>query len=115
MEPCLFNSTTNATCQSILSYTILNESNCPTMTYTPSDTTIEYSGASNPGTATYVVQLWNNTGSVMLSSQSTTISDGSAITGTFTGLTTATGYKLRVVVTVDGVSTVCPFSAVTTT
>lgn len=113
MEPCLTNVTTGATCQSVINEVIVNEINCPAMSYTPTTGSITYNGTSLAGTATYTVELWNNAGTALLSSQVQTLTGVQALTGTFLGLVAGTTYKLRVKVDVSGVITACPFTAVT--
>jgi hypothetical protein len=88
---------------------------CPSVSATPSDVSIAYSfsdlGASVTG---YTVKLFSNDGTTELSSQ--TPSGTSVKSGTFTGLTASTGYKIRVIVTAGSFSkTNCAFTSVTTT
>lgn len=105
-------------CSYNFTYYIANSGSCPTMTYTETDTTIAYNGlVTLSGTATYVVELWDSTGSTLISSQSTlvTVPPATSISGTFNTLTASTVYKLRVRVSSGG-STIftCPFATVVT-
>lgn len=114
MAPCMYNSSTGTTCESSLSYTIVNSPECISLTLDPDTTSIDYTGASLTGTATYDVQLWNNDGTVLIETQTSTISDGSPVEGTFTGLTADTSYRVRVIVTTDSGTSTCPFQAIST-
>jgi len=114
MQPCLRNDNLGTTCQSVLEYTIVNQSNCPNMVYTPTQGSIAYSATSISGTATYTVELWNSSGGTMLSSQVQTITYPAPLEGTFIGLSFGTNYKLRTIVSVNDVNTTCPFTTVTT-
>ena len=114
MEPCLTNNTTGATCQSVLNEVVVNELNCPSMFYNPTTGSISYSGTTLTGTATYTMELWNNTATSMLSSQVQTLGASLPLIGTFLGLTAGTNYRLRLKVDVAGVITYCPFTSVAT-
>lgn len=114
MQPCLRNDNLGSTCQSVLHYTIVNESNCPNVTYNVTQGSIEYTASSITGTATYTVELWNNAGGTMLSSQVQTLTYPEILHGTFLGLSFGTNYKIRVKVTINDVDNFCPFTTVTT-
>lgn len=92
--------------------------NCPTVTLTPSDTSISYSFPELGGSVTaYTVKLFDSAGTTEIASQ--TPSGTTTRTGTFTGLTQSTAYKVRVLITagsfskndcafIDGTTTVTP-------
>jgi len=114
IDNCLTNASTSSTCQSVLQSTIINDAICPAMTYNQTTGSITYSGNIISGTATYTVELWNNAGDTLLSSQVQLLAGPAVLAGTFLGLSIATSYKLRVKVTVNSVDTYCPFTPVTT-
>ncbi len=110
MNSCLNNASTSATCEQCLEYTVVNQVNCPAMTYNEGTDSIDYTGVSLPGTASYEVQLWNSLGTVMIASQTQLITSPAPITGTFSGLVINSSYRARVVVTTaSGAVTTCPF------
>ncbi len=110
MNTCLHNSSTSATCEQCLEYLVVNQVNCPSMTYTEGTDSIDYTGVSLPGTASYEVELWNSLGTVLVASQTQLITSPAPITGTFAGLVINTSYRVRVVVTTgSGAVTTCPF------
>jgi hypothetical protein len=112
---CLSSTSPAATCQSILQTTIVNTALCPTMTYTPTTNSVSYTGLINVGTADYTVELWNSAGTILLQSNTTTITAPGTLSGNFTGLTPSTTYKLRVGVNKGELSeVVCQFSIVQT-
>jgi hypothetical protein len=118
IKPCLTNPSTDATCQSYLSYNLTNSSSCPAVTYTTSQGTIGYNFVSQVGDHTYNIQLWDSAGTSMISNQIQNISGIQTVSGTFTGLTAGTNYKVRLVITPTGCPScdpsVCPFTSVTT-
>jgi hypothetical protein len=112
-DACVTDPNTGSVCKSCLEYTVVNQVNCPAMTYTPDADSIEYTGVSLPGTNSYEVQLWNSLGTVMVATQTQMITSPAPITGTFSGLTINTSYRLRVIVTTaSGAITTCPFTPV---
>lgn len=112
---CLSSTSPAATCQSILQTTIVNTALCPTMTYTPTTNSVSYTGLINVGTADYTVELWNSAGTILLQSNTTTITAPGTLSGNFAGLTPSTTYKLRVVVNKGELNeVVCQFSIIQT-
>lgn len=87
---------------------------CPTVTVTKTDTTVSYSFPAIGGSISgYTVKLFNAAGTTEIASQ--TPSGTTTLTGTFTGLTANTAYKIRVIVTAGTFSkTDCAFVDVTT-
>lgn len=104
IEPCLSNPTTKATCQSYLTYTVVNQANCPSLSFNVADTSITYNFTSNVGDYTYNIQLWDGVGATMISNQIQVISGIQAVSGQFIGLSASTIYKIRVVIQ----PTACP-------
>lgn len=88
---------------------------CPSVSTTPSDTTIAYSFAELGGSITaYSVKLFNSAGDTEISSQTPT--GTTTRSGTFTGLTASTGYKIRVIITAGSFTkTDCTMVSVSTT
>jgi trimeric autotransporter adhesin len=88
---------------------------CPTVTATPSDTTIAYSFPEIGGSVTaYTVKLFDSAGTTELSSQTPT--GTTTRSGTFTGLTQSTAYKIRVIITAGSFTkSDCAFTSASTT
>jgi hypothetical protein len=99
---------------STLSFTIVNTAACPFVTYTPTNNSIEYSFTTESGTRTYTVELSDSGSGLPPAVQTFTTTSVQNITSVFAGLTSLTNYTARVTVTVNGVPTVCPITAVTT-
>jgi hypothetical protein len=94
---------------------VVNTAICPTLSYTPTSNSIAYTGSVVAGTADYTVQLWNSTGLVLISSNTTTLTAPATLAGSFTSLTPSTTYKVRVVVNLGETSeVVCSFTVVQT-
>jgi len=115
--PCLTDGV--STCQYTFTEVLANQTACPTMSYTPNDTQIAYSGniIATGTNVTYTVEVWDSLGLTLVQSQSilVTVPPAFLLTGTFVGLTPSTSYKVRVVITpLVGAVTTCPFSTVTT-
>lgn len=87
---------------------------CPTVTLTFTDTTVSYSFAAIGGDVdTYSVKIFNSAGTTEIASSTPT--GTTTRTGTFTGLTASTSYKVRVVPAAGTLTkTDCPFTSVTT-
>jgi hypothetical protein len=88
---------------------------CPSVSTTPSDTTIAYSFAELGGSITgYTVKLFNSAGDTELASQAPT--GTTTRSGTFSGLSASTSYKIRVIITAGSFSkTDCTLVSVNTT
>ncbi len=104
IDACLNNSSTNAQCENCLEYFISNSSYCPSMVYSQTTTAITYIFTSAVGAYTYAIELWDNLGTTLLSTQTIISPSSASQTGTFIGLGVNTNYKLRVTV----VATDCP-------
>lgn len=92
------------------------ELTCPTLTLTPSNTSIQYQFSSVGGDVNqYVVELLNNTGTIVLQTKTENAPFASVITNTFTGLTNATNYQIRVTVKAGSFIKVCGVQAISTT
>jgi hypothetical protein len=115
LTPCLTKD--GNVCNYVLTDVAPNEALCPTLVYSSTDTTISYSGTIlTGGTATYSVQLYDSTGTILLSTQTATLTAPPAapLSGTFSGLIASTIYLVRIVVTSGSISQTCPFTPVTT-
>lgn len=110
---CLKN-TEGTQCQSVLQYILGNTVNCPVLQLTPTDTTINYQFGWAGGAASFDVQLWDVTQTVMIASQVTAVGGPQVVSGDFTSLVAGTQYYVRVVVTVNENVTTCPYTPVTT-
>lgn len=88
---------------------------CPTVSTTPSNTSVSYSFSELGGSVTgYTVKLFDSSGVTELSSQTPT--GTTTRTGTFTGLTASTAYKIRVIITAGSFTkSDCAMVSVTTT
>lgn len=93
--PCLYNTSTESTCQSVLSYNYLNLASCPILTLEQSmalSTTLDWS-FTVATTGIYTVELYDNS-DVFVTSTTTYYTPGLQ-TGSFTGLSYVT-YKVRI-------------------
>lgn len=113
-NPCFFDNNTQTRCESCIEYTVINTAGCPTMTYVAGIDNIAYSAVIATGTATYTVELYDSTGTILLSSQVQSITGPDTLVGTFTGLSSNTTYKLRVTFTSGSGTITCPFGVQTT-
>jgi len=113
-QPNFTNTASGSQCQSVLSYTIVNQGSCPVVTYTPATTSIGFAFTSDANTQTYTVEIWDAVGLAVISSQSFISTSVNTYTGSFVGLTTATTYKLRVTIDIANVITTCAFTVETT-
>ena len=103
---------TNSQCQSCVEYSIMNQGSCPIVSYVPTSDAIGFSFMSDSNTQTYVVELWNDLGTLLISSQSFISSSVTTYTGSFPA-TLGVTYKLRVTINIAGVITTCAFTVVT--
>lgn len=98
-----------------VSYTFANMI-CPTLTLTPTDTEIGYSFTHVGGEVNkYDIQLWDSTGTVLLSTNTHTPAFATPVTGSFTGLTVTTSYRVRVIVYIDTTTKTCAMVGTATT
>ncbi len=101
-------------CQSVLSLVFVNTLSCPVVTFISGLTTINFSFVHNSGALTYIVQLYDNTGNTQIAAQTFLVSNPVIVTGTFSGLTEGTNYKVRVLEVATTKTTYCPFVVVAT-
>lgn len=113
-EPSFTSTNTGSECQSILLYTIINQAACPSVTYTPTSSTIGFSFNSESGSRIYTVNLYTQLSEEPIASQTITTNEVTTVTGTFSDLTSNTAYTARVIVVVNGIETTCELTAITT-
>lgn len=113
-EPNFTNTVSGSQCQSILQFTIIQLANCPEVVYTPALDSISFQFTSESGNKTYIVELWNDLGTVLISSQTFESSSVDVYNGSFVELVSSTSYKLRVKIDINNAITTCAFTVVTT-
>jgi len=113
-EPSFTNNTSGSQCKSILQYLISNQASCPTVIYTPTSTSIEFTFTTAPGNSIYNVELWPAGAVAPTSTQAFASTAVDTIASVFSTLTPATPYRLRVTININGIITTCPFVAVNT-
>lgn len=113
-SPCFYNNLTNTTCQSYIQEVYYNTVTCPSVILTALLTSISYNSVVPAGLADYTIEVYDGTGSTLISSYTQTITGPGVFSGTVGGLTSGTLYKVRLVITINGVSTNCPFQNVST-
>lgn len=110
------NTTTSTTCQGVLDYTLVNTTACPSVVATPTDSTIGFSFNNTVPTAiTYTVNLYQSDGVTLVTSQTFANPAVGVVSGTFTGLTDLTTYRLQILITIGSNDTPCPSITVSTT
>ena len=111
---CYRNDNTSTECERFLQYRLINTAICPSVLLNSTQSSITYSFYSTVGLKTYSVELWNADGSVMLTNYVHTTNGLVFVTGTFSGLTPSTVYKVKVTITVGTSVVYCQFNVVTT-
>lgn len=96
-------------CQTPLSYVLVNTANCPAVTFSSTYSTITYNFTHPGGAYTYIVELWNNTLTSVIASQTIPLPAVGPVSGTFSGLAIGTQYKVRVKVVIGLNTTTCGF------
>lgn len=104
------------TCNKFLTVPVRNNDTCPAMTYAVSPTFINYS-FTNPiaGGVTYIIECWNNGLTAVVTTDTIVNPAVGAVTGSLTGLTTATTYKIRIRVIIGSIIKDCNYATVSTT
>jgi hypothetical protein len=89
---------------------------CPNVSTWSTTTTVSYTFVPPVTTnVTYTVDLLDVSGTPVIGATPQTYTDpATPVTGTFTNLTTATSYNVRVTVDVSGVQTICSLNGITT-
>ena len=101
-------------CESIGSYTLINTTACPTVNLTPDVTSILYQFSWTLTPASFAMKLYDSTGLSLIASIGESLAGPGTISNSFVGLVGDTSYRVVVEVTMDGVTTVCPFVITTT-
>jgi len=119
MNTCFTDPSTGTTCSSVLVSNLTGSITCPPLTViAASGEEIGYSFTSLSGNYTYVIQVYDSAGTVLITSQTQTATTPTLIAGIFAGLTALTDYKVRLSIVVTGcgscVPTLCGFSDITT-
>ncbi len=111
-----FNDLTKGTvCQSVLTFTLINTLNCPSVNYISGLTTLNFSFNHSIRIVTYSIQLFDSIGSTMLQNQTFPVNNPQVVSGIFAGLAMGTNYKVRVtILKQNGQTTTCPLSGITT-
>lgn len=113
-NPSFIHTATNSTCKSSLQYTLVNIGTCPSVIYFPLENEISFNFNTSGGTQAYTVKLFDESGINIISSQTFVSNAIQGITGKFTGLKARTLYKARVEIVINGVTTPCEFTSITT-
>jgi len=101
-------------CQSCLQYTVLNQTQCPTVNLVPGQTTVQYDFGWTGGAASFKIDLYDTSGTVLLQTQNTSVQGPQGVAGTFSNLQPGTVYKVKVTVTAGTAVSECPFTSTTT-
>ncbi len=104
----------NTECQSVGSYVLVNSSLCPTITLNPSVESLDYSFSWTGASALLTINLYDASGTTLLDTTSTSVTVPTPVSGTFTGLTADTGYRVVLEITSGSTTTECPFVSTTT-
>jgi hypothetical protein len=102
-------------CNDTIIQTVENTALCPAMAYADDVTYIDYA-FTNPlsSPVTYIVECWNSSVTVIVTSDTIVNPAAGAVIGSITGLTAATTYELRLRTIIGTTITDCPYTTVTT-
>lgn len=116
MTPCFYDAATETTCQYQISYVVASSVPCPVLLATPGETTINYNATiTSATTASYTVELYTASPLALINTNTQILTGPTALTGTFTGLTASTTYKLRIVINTAQGTNECAFVVTSTT
>lgn len=110
---CLSDSSLGTVCQKYLEQVVSNSTSCPTVTITSGFTTLGYRFIHGEGSVTYYIELFNSS-NVMIQSQSISVTSGTVIENTFSGLTASNSYKIRLQMVTSNNTKTCPFTTAST-
>jgi hypothetical protein len=113
-SPSFTNQETGSMCKSILNYTVINVGICPSVVYTPAARSIDFTFGSSGAMQAYTVKLYDASGRNLLQSQTFVSNYIQTISGMFEKLDEHTLYKVRVEIVINGVTSPCEFTNVTT-
>jgi len=113
---CFNNTSIGQTCFQVLSDTVNNTIPCPVVTLTPTASTIGWSFSHPGGTATYNVELWDggSPGSLISTYVQAAGASPAVYTGTFSGLTSSTTYRVRLRIVVGSEEQECSYNITST-
>ena len=111
---CFRDPETGTECQSVVTYVLTNTSTCPSLILVPTQDSISYEFNWTGGAAQLTTQLYDSSGTVLIQSHTQNVPGVTTVSNTFAGLTSATSYRIRVKVNIDGKETICPYTAVST-
>ena len=102
-------------CNDVLIETVTNTALCPSMSYAPDTTYIDFGFTNNIASPiTYIIECWNSALTAIVTSQTIVNPATGALSGSLTGLVTATNYQIRVRVIVGSTIRDCSYTSVTT-
>ena len=89
---------------------------CPVVTLTPTASTVAWSFSHPGGTATYNVELWDggSPGSLISTYVQAAGASPAVYTGTFSGLTSSTTYRVRLRIVVGSEEQTCSYNVTST-
>jgi hypothetical protein len=88
---------------------------CPTNTLTPAETSIAYSFTHvGGGVDKYDVQLYDSTGTTLLATNTHNPAFPTPVTGSFTGLSASTSYRVRIIVYIGSYTRTCSMQSTST-
>jgi hypothetical protein len=115
-DVCYTNSSTGNTCQFCLTYTLINQSNCPQLFISSAPLgdgiTVTFNPTAVPGT--YTVEVWNSTITAVITTQSQLLNVYGPAVYNISGLSPATTYNVRLLITQGDKTTTCGYSVITT-
>lgn len=117
MDGCWENTSTNTTCERCLDFNLINSNSCPAVTITPAETSISWSFSNVIATpVSYIIELYNAAGDTLIDSETVISPPVGIVSGSFSGagVVGGTTYKIRVGITINSVTTYCPFGVTTT-
>jgi len=88
---------------------------CPELNITSSYTDINYSTSLLVGTATYTIEVWDSTESILINSVTSIETGPGVLSGLIAGLTSGTLYKVKLIIITATETLDCPFQDVWTT
>jgi len=102
-------------CNDVLIETVSNSALCPSMSFAPDVTYIDFGFTNSIASpVTYIVECWNNALTGIVTSQTIVNPAAGPVTGSLTGLVTATNYEIRTRVVIGSTIKDCPYTSVTT-
>jgi hypothetical protein len=113
-NPSFIHTSTKSMCKSTLQFTLVNIATCPSILCTPLLNEIGFTFNTNSGMQAYTVKLYDSAGVNLITSQTFVSNVIQGIVGKFEKLQSRTLYKVRVEIAINGVTTPCEFTNITT-